>query len=102
MQTKKSPNDNVNDSNAKRNASLDLDLTCSIILSAKFSMKYIYESKNDLRKKIPVVLLCKNMYLGFKDFSALFRLVLYGLIDSTSLKEVVVLRFVNPTAKKLL
>ena len=29
--------------------SLDLDLTCWIILSAKFSMKYIYESKNDGR-----------------------------------------------------
>ena len=49
MQTKKSPNDNVNDSNAERNASLDLDLTCWIILSAKFSVKYIYESKNDGR-----------------------------------------------------
>ena len=49
MQTKKSPNDNVNDSNAERNALLDLDLTCWIILSAKFSVKYIYESKNDWR-----------------------------------------------------
>ena len=49
MQTKKSPNDNVNNSNAERNASLDLDLTCWIILSAKFSVKYIYESKNDWR-----------------------------------------------------
>ena len=47
MQTKKSPNDNVNDSKAERNASLDLDLTRRIILSAKFSMKYIYETKND-------------------------------------------------------
>ena len=28
MQTKKSPNDNVNDSNAERNALLDLDPTC--------------------------------------------------------------------------
>ena len=49
MQTKKSPNDNVNDSNAERNALLDLDLTCWIILSAKFSVKYIDESKNDWR-----------------------------------------------------
>ena len=36
MQTKKSPNDNVSDSNAERNALLDLDLTCWIILSANF------------------------------------------------------------------
>ena len=42
MQTKKSPNDNVNDSNAERNASLDLDPTCWIILSAKFWMKELY------------------------------------------------------------
>ena len=75
MQMKKSPNNNVNDSNNERNALLDLDLTCWIILSAKFSMKYIYESKNDWRKKLPVVLLCKNMYLGFEDFAALFWLV---------------------------
>ena len=45
MQTKKSPNDNVNDSNAERNTLLELDLTCGIILSPNFSMKYIYEFK---------------------------------------------------------
>ena len=68
------PNDNENDLSTEQNASLDLDLTCWIILSAKFSMKSM-KVKTTEGKKTPVVLVCKNMHLDFEDFSPPFQLI---------------------------
>ena len=74
----------------KRNASPVLDLIRSIILSAKFSEKFIYESKNNWRRKTPVVLLCKNMH----------QLETSLQVDRFyHTKKVVALLFENPTAK---
>ena len=51
MQTKKNrPNNNVNDSNAEQNASLDLDLTCWIF----FKESYLWKLKKQPGgKKLP-------------------------------------------------
>lgn len=78
------------DSPVKRNALPVLDLIRSIILSAKFSGKFIYESKNNWRRKTPVVLLCKNMH----------QLETSLQVDRFyHTKKVVALLFENPTAK---